>query len=494
MSAWRPDSLDKAFFHSNPWVVAGALALLCVLAAVVAGTVVALGGPMAAAAAVVALAAGLWVLHDLEVGFWGLIGVICLLPFAAFPFDIGVTPTFLDAALGAVAGVWVLRLVTGRQRRIVTSPITVPLAAFLLVAAFAFVLGLQHGALTSYLLRHFAEMLLSIAFAILVVDYCRDWRRVERLVTVFLLAAGAAALVGIALYLLPDATANSLLSRLSIIGYPAGDVLRYIEDNPELSQRAISTSVDPNVLGGMLSMALALAVPQLLTPEPLLPRRLTAGIVGALGVCLLLTFSRGSMVAAVGGLAVIAVLRYPKLLLGMVLVALFVLVLPWTQDYVLHFIEGVQLEDLATQMRIGEYTDALKLMARYPLFGVGFAGSPDIDLYLGVAMVYLTIGGQMGVLGLVAFMGIIGALFVAGWRVRKAAAADPQRDALWLGLYAAVVAGLVGGIFDHYLFNIDFHHSVTIFWLFVGLAAGTARLLSAPLSGIHTPRPISSGR
>jgi O-antigen ligase len=480
MFDWRSRGWDGFLFSANPWVSAGTLAVLCVSGAAVGGALVALGGPIIAAAVVVAVAAVLLVLREIEIGLAGLIGVICLLPFAAFPVDIGITPTFLDAAMGAVVGVWALRLATGRQRQVVTSPITLPLGAFLLTALFSFVLGLQHGALTSYLLRHFAEMLLSIGFAAVVVDYCRDWQKVERLVVLLLLAAGAAALMGIGLYLLPDAMANSLLSRLGILGYPAGDVLRYIEDNPALAERAISTSVDPNVLGGMLSMALCLAVPQLLSPTPVLPRRLTAGVVGALGLCLLLTFSRGSMAAAAGGLGLIAVLRYRKLLLVMALVALLIFVLPWTQQYTIHFIEGIQLQDLATQMRLGEYRDALTLIGRYPLFGVGFAGTPDIDLYLGVAMVYLTIGGEMGLLGLAAFGAVIGTLFAAGWRVRHKAQARPEWDALWLGLFAAVTAGLVGGIFDHYLFNLDFHHSVTIFWLFAGLAAATARLLDQP--------------
>jgi O-antigen ligase len=480
MFDWRSRGWDGFLFSANPWVSAGTLAVLCVSGAAVGGALVALGGPIIAAAVVVAVAVVLLVLREIEIGLAGLIGVICLLPFAAFPVDIGITPTFLDAAMGAVVGVWALRLATGRQRQVVTSPITLPLGAFLLTALFSFVLGLQHGALTSYLLRHFAEMLLSIGFAAVVVDYCRDWQKVERLVVLLLLAAGAAALMGIGLYLLPDAMANSLLSRLGILGYPAGDVLRYIEDNPALAERAISTSVDPNVLGGMLSMALCLAVPQLLSPTPVLPRRLTAGVVGALGLCLLLTFSRGSMAAAAGGLGLIAVLRYRKLLLVMALVALLIFVLPWTQQYTIHFIEGIQLQDLATQMRLGEYRDALTLIGRYPLFGVGFAGTPDIDLYLGVAMVYLTIGGEMGLLGLAAFGAVIGTLFAAGWRVRHKAQARPEWDALWLGLFAAVTAGLVGGIFDHYLFNLDFHHSVTIFWLFAGLAAATARLLDQP--------------
>lgn len=478
MSRWNLEQWDRPFFSQNPWVAAGAVALLCVLGAALGGAVVALGGPLAGAALAIGVAAALWVLREMEIGFLGIIGVIFLLPFAAFPVDIGITPTFLDAALGAVVGVWALRLATGRQREIVSSPITLPLVGFLTVAVFSFVLGLEHGALTSYLLRHFAEMLLSVGFAIVVVDYCRDWRRLERLVQFMLLAAGAAALIGIGLYLLPDELANSLLSRLGFFGYPAGDVLRYIEDNPELAERAISTSVDPNVFGGMLSMALVLGVAQLLADRPLLSRRLMLVIVGLLGLGLLLTFSRGSMAAAVAGLVFIAVLRYPKLLLVMAAAAVLIVLLPWTQEYVVHFVEGIQLQDLATQMRIGEYTDALKLMARYPVFGVGFAGSPDIDLYLGVAMVYLTIGGEMGVLGLLAFFAVIGTLFAAGWRVRDLARARPLRDPLWLGLLAAIVAGLAGGVFDHYLFNLDFHHSVTIFWLLAGMAAAAARLLA----------------
>jgi hypothetical protein len=37
------------------------------------------------------------------------------------------------------------------------------------------------------------------------------------------------------------------------LGYPTGSgVLRYVEDNPDLPMRAISTSTDPNVLGGLL--------------------------------------------------------------------------------------------------------------------------------------------------------------------------------------------------------------------------------------------------
>ena len=122
------------------------------------------------------------------------------------------------------------------------------------------------------------------------------------------------------------------------------------------------------------------------------------------------------------------------------------------------------------------YRDAVSLIQRYPIFGVGFAGSPDIDLYLGVAMVYLTIGQQMGVLGLLAFFSVIGTVFGYAYFNRHIFAANEDLDPVWLGLHAAVFSGLVAGIFDHYLFNLEFLHAVTIFWMLLGMAVAATRL------------------
>jgi O-antigen ligase len=198
-------------------------------------------------------------------------------------------------------------------------------------------------------------------------------------------------------------------------------------------------------------------------------------VVGLILIAIVLTFSRGAMVGLVSAWLFIVLARYRRLIPYMVVVGLLLLLLPIAQDYLLRFVEGIEGQDLATQMRFGEYKDALALIARYPIFGVGFAGSPDIDLYLGVASVYLTIGQQMGILGLLAFMTVIGTAFAYAFFNRSMLRDDEIRYPIWLGLHAALVGGLVAGIFDHYLFNIDFHHAVTIFWLFLGLAVATTR-------------------
>ena len=79
-------------------------------------------------------------------------------------------------------------------------------------------------------------------------------------------------------------------------------------------------------------------------------------------------------------------MRYRNLIPYMIGAGLLLLVLPISQEYLIRLVDGFTGADLATQMRFGEYRDAVSLIQRYPVFGVGFAGSPDIDLYLGVAI------------------------------------------------------------------------------------------------------------
>lgn len=444
--------------------------------AVTAGLLLAYGGPIAAAAALLAGVAAYAVLRDIEIGFWGVIAVICLLPFATLPVDIGLTPTFLDLALGAVVGVWALRIVSGRKRAVVTAPVTLPLVAFIIVALFSFIFGLNNGPLTPNLLRHFVELLLSIAFVLVVVDYCATAGRLERLVKALLLAGAAAAAVAVGLWLLPDEVGNSLLNLLQRLGYPGGQVIRYVEENPALSERAIGTSVDPNVLGGLLVMIGALAGPQLASRQPLFSRPLTLAIASLLYGALILTLSRGAMVGLVAGLGFVAVARYRRLLPYLLVAGLLLLLLPVTQGYVDRFVLGFQGEDLATQMRFGEYKDALTLIGRYPLFGVGFAGTPDVDIYLGVANVYFTIAQMMGLVGLLFFLAVVGVVLGSALLKRAFFEQHSRMDAIWIGLHAALIGALVSGIFDHYLFNLDFHHAVTVFWFLLGLASAATRV------------------
>ena len=239
--------------------------------------------------------------------------------------------------------------------------------------------------------------------------------------------------------------------------------------------RAIGTMVDPNVLGGFLILVALITAPQLVSRESLFRRRWAALFLGTELLALYLTYSRGSLVGLAAGLLVIGLLRYRRLLLIGMIGAALLLLLPPAQAYVAHFIEGVQLQDRATLMRLGEYKDALALIGRYPWFGVGFTGSPDADLYVGVSNLYLLMAEEMGVVGVLVFLAVVFGYLGNLWRAWRRGV-GPRLEALLLGLGAAVAGALVGGILDHYLFNLVYPHMSVLFWTYIGLGMAAVRI------------------
>lgn len=455
-------------------LLASVLAILALLAGLSLATL----GPLLTVILLLIIAGVVWILSDLEMALWSIVGVIGLLPFATLPFKIVLTPSFLNMVMGAFLFLYLMEWMTGRRRRLMITPVHPLIALFMVLAIFSFVMGLRHAGLTSNVLRNFAELLLSISFALILVDILRSTQQLERLARIIIVVGAGAALIAIGLWLLPDRLAESALVRLSIIGYPGGGVIQYVEQNPELPERAIGTAVNPNSLGGYLVMVAALLAPQIMREKGLLgPRWLNVAALGLLVIALVLTFSRGSMLAFAVAMLFLAALRYRGLLLVLLVVGLALLSLPWTQFYIERFLAGLQGADLATQMRFGEYKDALTLIGRYPLVGAGFSGTPDIDIYLAVANVYLTIASNMGLSGLAAFLVLMATTFLYGAAANRPAQLNEDMGAIWLGALAALVAALFNGIFDHYFFNLEFSHAVLLFWTFMGISLAATRLL-----------------
>jgi O-antigen ligase len=444
---------------------------VCLVLGLAAGLILALLGPFIVLALAAALVAAVLVLRSTQMGIFVLVAVVCLLPFGAIPFSIGFYPTFLDAALLAVFGVWLARVFTRAQERFVTSPLDLPVFTFMLLAVATFMAGTAHAGITKDTLRHFVEILIALSLYFVVANSVRERRQLRQIVVVIILAGFVAAVIGVVLYFLPHPVTVRLLSMLRVFHYPSGwGVLWFIEDNPDLPMRAISTSVNPNVLGGLLILVVTLTTPQLFARRPVLSRVWVAPMLAVMLVCLLLTFSRGAFVAIAAALVCLGAIRYRRLLLVMALVGLLILVLPQTREYIEHFQAGLLAQDRATEMRFGEYKDALKLISRYPWFGVGFGGTPSIDLYIGVSNVYLLIAEEMGLVGLASFLLIMGVFFACVWRGWRRMERDSDAEPLVLGLAGALFGAMVGGLADHYFFNLDFPHSVSLFWLYAGLA------------------------
>lgn len=430
-------------------------------------------------AGLAAIASTLLILSNLEYGLYALIGIATLLPFASIPINLGFNPTFLDVALVLLFMIWVARLLTRQdQTPFQFTPVGLPLLSFLVLAVFSFVIGMAHAGLQIQIVRHFAEILLALGLYFLVVNVVRSRERLERVVRALIVAGGISAALGIVFYVLPSDATIRILSLLRVFKYPTGaDILRYIEDNPENSLRAISTSIDPNVLGGLMILTAALTAPQLFAQRPLLPRKLVILAWLAMFVCLILTFSRGALLGIAMALLVIAFVKYRRIIPILLIGAVIFYLAPVTQGYVTHLADAITASDLATQMRLGEYKDAFILISRNPIFGVGFLGTPDIDTYLGVSSVYLLMAEEMGLVGVAVFflaMGIYYWQALSAWLGRLSR--DDRLAPILLGITTALIGSMTAGLFDHYFFNLDFPHSVTLFWLFVGLGVSTISL------------------
>lgn len=427
---------------------------------------------------VIGLIAGVYILTDIHAALYAIVFVMLLLPFGTLPLDIGFVPTLMDVAVGAFLVVYLVQWMSGRRRTLTLTTVHLPVLIYMLWLLLAFALGLRYAPPTLNVLRQFVETLLSIGLVFVVVDLLRNPVMLRRLVLVVTLAVAAQAVIAIGLYVLPDDLAETILNRLGRVGYPVGGVIRYVESNPELPERAIGTWIDPNSLGGVLAISAVMIAPQAFARKPVLRARwLTFAVLGLVALALFLSYSRASMLAFAIGLGVIAFMRYRRFIPLMLAGAAFLLLLPQAQAYVERFIDAFTAADLATQMRIGEYTDSLRLISRYPVFGVGFTGTPDIDLYTDVASMYLIMANQIGLVGLALFLILIGSVLFYGLMAWRYAVKDAELDAIHLGYHAALITGLANAAADLYFFRLEYQAAITLFWLTIALALASSQLV-----------------
>ncbi len=478
--------------HGIPRTVRLAGLAFLLLAGLGAGLLAARYGLLVSLATLGGLAAGIAALFSPWTGLLLALAVAVLLPFGHLPLRAGLNPSLLELPLlGCLAG-WSLAPLLRDDRRWRFSWPDAPVWVLISLATCSLMLGWERGGNSNLLHNHF-EFMLALAAFFAARQLARDPRRRRQFGAVLLLAAGLAALLGLLLYALPDRASLDLLVRLGPLGYPtSGRVLRYVEDDPNGLERAIGTAVDPNSFGGMLALAAAVALGEILerwkglrgrvssrpaappSPTPsagVLPLPLLLSILAVLLACLYLTYSR----AALGGLAVGALFlvaaRYRRLwwavLAAAVLLAGAVAAMGLDHPVVARFRQGLAFQDLANRMRLEEYAAAWTIVRRYPVLGVGFGSAPDADLTLGVSSIYLTAAERMGIVGLSAFLGAVGA---ACWQALRFARGEEEGAGRRIALLSGVVAALAIGLLDHYFFNPEFPHMAALFWATLGMA------------------------
>jgi hypothetical protein len=446
----RPALPDRAALAAVALGVAGGVLLVAVSPLVVFG-------------AVAGLAAAAAILRSPQAALLAVIAIVSLLPFGVIPIRVGVQLTLLDGTLALALLVTVLALLRGRTPP-VGSPINGLLVLFMGLAAVSFTLGTSF-AFSGDLVRYFLKLVNSLLFYFVIIQVVRTRPQLEQLVRALVLAGAAAGAIAVVVYYLPRNTQVQLLSALRPLGYPSGpEVLRTIPGSETL--RAVGTSIDPNLLGGLLMMAAALTVGQLLAPRPLLPRPVLVGLgalqIGALG----LSYSRAAWIGLAVAVLYLGTFRYRRAWFVAALAGLVLVFVPQGNAVLMRFLEAFGGRDPATALRLVEYRTAIELIRQYPLFGVGFGAGPNVELFLGVSSLYLLIAEEMGLIGLTVFLVIVAVLFVNSLRA-LGRLREPRSQGLALSLQGCLAGALASGLFDHYFFR--FPHSLALFWLYAAL-------------------------
>ncbi|HEX5414082.1 MAG TPA: O-antigen ligase family protein [Chloroflexota bacterium] len=454
------------------WV--GSIGLAVVVGAVL-GVAVSAATPLYVVGGLLGLVAYLAILADVRNPLYGFIAVATLVPFVVVPVKLGVVQLSL-VEICLITGVllWLLKLLTDRREVVQGTGIDLPLLAYLAVCLTSFVLGTAYQT-TSTDVHLFTQFINALLLVFVVANVVRDIATVRKLLTWFVIAGAAASVIAIALYYLPAATATRLLASLAKFGYPANNILQYDADTHVL--KAIGTSIDHNILGATTMMCGAIGVGMLARPIPWRKKAWILACLGPLFVALLLTYSRGSLVGFLAGCAVIATLRYRRIWLigGLLAVALVLSGQLASSSFYSHLQTGIEVQDQATQMRFGEYKDALHLISEYPWFGVGFGAAPDVDTYLGVSSIYLMIAENVGLVGLACWVWIYVAVFQRALRGLLGKAPNEARTYA-VACLATLTSVLVAGIFDHHFVDINFPHDAAMVWLVVGLLVVSLRL------------------
>lgn len=386
--------------------------------------------------------------------------------------------------LGALGG-WVFLHVARRQPRPeVVQPQRRAVLVFLGAAVLSFVVVARRpGAGEEQWYSQFSILLLCswVGIMLFASDFLLSWRSIDVLLERVAVATGLYALLGVAQYFSGD----SLLGFLSYVpGLSLNQDLVSVTSRDGLN-RPGSTAIHAIEFGVALTALLPICLHVLLHAHHLSPaRRLfpVLAVAAAIPLCL-------SRAALVCGAVVLLVLlptwsarlrRYAVVGLSVMGVVVFV-----SAPGVLGTLSGLFLRagsDPSARSRTDSYATAFEFIAQNPLFGRGYG--TFLPQYRILDNQYLLLTIEMGVVGLVAYLGVFVTSLVCLRRARRRSR-DPVRRHLLQALLASTASVAVGSAFFD---GLSFQQYSCVTFLVLGVSAAAWRLVA--LGAEDRPTPV----
>ena len=383
-------------------------------------------------------------------------GTSVVLNFWGFSFSIA--PIFSLIAIG-----WAIVQLFPRRAKLIATPLFWPIAAFLLIAAFGVALSVDRRVSLEEFLR------VTSIFSLFMVAYhvITTPQTIRRFRLAFGLSLVAPSMIGVVQF-------------VTHTGLSFGDV----------TNRIFGTFAHPNVFAFFLVLAIAFFVGDLYSEQTKRIRQGVAfGLIG-LVVLLALTLTRGAWLGLLIVIATIGLGRYRRAL-ATIAVIIFILGatfpitnrvltaqfnLDVTQLAFVRRLTDTQSQDSSYKFRVQLWREMAPKFWERPILGHGlgtfsklreqqtfffFQGTEAHNDYLRLAI-------ETGVLGLAAYLTLIGMVCVSLWRVVRRLGNYPDAFQA-LGLLGFTFALLVMSIFDNLL------QSTPVMWIFWIALAVTLR-------------------
>jgi len=239
--------------------------------------------------------------------------------------------------------------------------------------------------------------------------------------------------------------------------------------------RIYSTLDNPNVLGSFLIFITLLAFAMLYYYRCYIHKLFALGTLGAAGLCMILTHSRGAWLGLIFAAGLFALMRDRRLvILGIIGLIVAPFLIP--TEILYRFLSIGDLSDTSTFYRLSIWAGAIDMLRVFWPIGIGqgvenFSYVYNMYAYSAVFTehshnLYLQIMIYWGIAGIVLFLLIMGGFFKGLFQ------AITRTDDKIKTLAAAIAAGMAGfllmGLTDNVWYNF---RMVAFFWLIIGVAA-----------------------
>lgn len=366
------------------------------------------------------------------------------------PLSLNLTSVFLAAG----TALWIGKMIVSRRLDFRRTPFDL-LVVLLVILSASSIWESPDRNLSFYNYYHLMGRYILLYY--LVINNIQSLRQVRRLVMAVLISSGLVALYGFYQY----------IHGVDISAFEWVDG----EQFPGLKIRVFSTLHNPNLLAGFLVIIMALAAGLGLSAYRFKGKVLVSGLILALGVCLVLTYSRGAWLSVLAVIFTFGLLKNRKILWLLALVPVAMVV---GHEVVMdRLLSIMNPTDTSATLRIALWESTIAMIADKPLLGIGWGAYglvyPEYDFFVQDAgtkifhahNMYLHIAAEIGIPGLLVFLAI---LWGHAHRALNLAISTSDRWAagLMLGALAAIVGIAVGGFTDYVLFNIQMS---MLFWL-----------------------------